>query len=154
MGDRRPHFCEGGRLALKTVLHLWATHFDEANRPQSMYTPTSFPCVAWRISPRTFSPIPVIVEGPYLGLYHTDHGSTNYDALFICDSFSEAVGGCMWLLHCSELFSTHGHALQHCRTEIDLRIRRYLASVADREDQRFKHVECRVPMGDEQGAAA
>ena len=60
----------------------------------------------------------------------------------------------MWLLHCSELFSTHGHALQHCRTEIDLRIRRYLASVADREDQRFKHVECRVPMGDEQGAAA
>jgi hypothetical protein len=30
-------------------------------------------------------------------------------------------------------------------------IRRYLAGVSDREDQRFKHVEFHVPMGDEQG---
>lgn len=141
-------------MALKTVPHLLATHFDEANRPPSMYTPTSFPCVAWRIHHPHNRPIPVIVEGPYLGLYHTDHGSTNYDALFICDSFSESVGGCMRLLHCSELFPSHGHALQQCRTDIDGMIRRYLVGVADREDHLFKHVECHVPMGDVQGATA
>lgn len=57
----------------------------------------------------------------------------------------------MRLLRCSELFPSHGHALQQCRSDIDGMIRRYLAGVSDREDQRFKHVEFHVPMGDEQG---
>mgnify|MGYP006869463312 FL=1 len=40
----------------------------------------------------------------------------------------------MRLLRCSELFPSHGHALQQCRSDIDGMIRRYLAGVSDREE--------------------
>lgn len=62
-----------------------------------MFTPSSFPCVAWRINQRN-NPVPVIVEEPYVGLYHTEHD------LYLCE------GG--WLLHASELYESPSHTIR------------------------------------------
>lgn len=98
-----------------------------------MFTPSSFPCVAWRISQRTHTPIPVVIEEPYQSLYQTDQHS-----FYLCD-----VAGCgsdagIYILHASELFESCFLAQLHCRS-----------TVAEREDRRYKLVECNVPTGSE-----
>jgi hypothetical protein len=93
-----------------------------------MFTPSTFPCVAWRINQRSL-PVPIIIEAPYVGLYHTDPG------LYLCE------GG--WLLHGSELYESIYQATAAC-----------VAVVAEREDRRYKLVECNVPTWSSLGVAA
>lgn len=92
-----------------------------------MFTPSSFPCVAWRINQRANTPIPVGIEAPYVGLYQTDQHS-----FYLCE------GG--ELMHCSELYESIYHALSACATV-----------VAERQGNL---VECNVPTGSALGVAA
>lgn len=91
-----------------------------------MFTPSSFPCVAWRINQRSL-PVPIIIEAPYVGLYQTDQHS-----FYLCE------GG--ELMHCSELYESIYHALSACATV-----------VAERQGNL---VECNVPTGSALGVAA
>lgn len=93
MGVVAPIFAGGEGWRFRR-LPLLGKHLDEANRP--MFIPSSFPCVAWRIN-QFLLPVPVIVEQPYAGLYHTEHD------LYLCE------GG--WLLHASELYESLYHTV-------------------------------------------
>lgn len=95
-----------------------------------MFTPSSFPCVAWRINQRANTPIPVGIEAPYVGLYQTDQHS-----FYLCE------GG--ELMHCSELYESIYQAITDC-----------VAADMECEDRRYKLVECNVPTVSALGVAA
>jgi len=80
-----------------------------------MFTPSNFPCVAWRLSQRTHTPTAVIVDAPYVSLYQTDQHS-----FYLCDLIGDGGDAGIYLLHASELFESCLQAQLHCQADVEV----------------------------------